>query len=214
MPHVHTAPNQHDMTVSAYIILRDGGELKCLVHLHKKAGKLMQIGGHIELDETPWKTMVHELFEESGYKTTELKILQFRREVAESGDNIVHPVPFTMNTHNVGDDHYHSDLCYGFVASSLPGALVGEGESNDLQWLTLNELKEGLSRGEVLSDVVGIYEYLLSGLDGMVEVPASQFSQDKPTRAIMTYQVGSAGDQRTLGNDERKQFDHNLKTGE
>ena len=67
MPHIHTAPNQHDMTVSAYIILRDGEDLKCLVHLHKKVGKLMQIGGHIELDETPWQSVVHELFEESGY---------------------------------------------------------------------------------------------------------------------------------------------------
>lgn len=202
MPHIHTAPNQHDMTVSAYIILRDDDRLKCLVHLHKKIGKLMQVGGHIELNETPWQSVVHEIAEESGYNTSELMILQFRKEVAKSEDNIVHPVPFTMNTHNVGDDHYHSDLCYGFVASNLPEASVGEDESCDLQWLTLTELKEGASRGEVLSDVVGIYEYLLSVLDNMVEVPASEFSQDKPTQAVMNYLVGSAGDQRINGRDK------------
>lgn len=196
MPHIHTAPNQHDMTVSAYIILRDGSELKCLVHLHKKIGKLMQIGGHIELDETPWQSVVHELFEESGYETSNVRVLQFRREVAKSNVNIVHPVPFTMNTHNVGDDHYHSDLCYGFITSSLPHTSVGEGESSDLQWLTLNELKQGALRGEVLSDVADIYEYLLSGLDNMADVPASDFSQDKPTQAVMSYKVGSAGEQR------------------
>ncbi len=61
MPHLHTAPNQHDMTVSIYIIHRVGDEWRCLVHMHRKLGFLMQVGGHIELDETPWQSVEHEL---------------------------------------------------------------------------------------------------------------------------------------------------------
>jgi len=49
MSHIHTQPGQHDMTVSAFIVRQVDGEWKCLVHLHKKAGKLMQVGGHVEL---------------------------------------------------------------------------------------------------------------------------------------------------------------------
>ncbi len=32
----------------------------------------MQVGGHIELDETPWQAVEHELREESGYTLAEL----------------------------------------------------------------------------------------------------------------------------------------------
>lgn len=61
MPHIHTKPDQHDMTASAYILRQENGVWKCLVHFHKKVEKLMQVGGHIELNETPWQTITHEL---------------------------------------------------------------------------------------------------------------------------------------------------------
>lgn len=75
MPHIHTQPNQHDMTVSAYIVRKENDEWKYLVHFHKKIEVLMQIGGHIELDETPWQTVAHELEEESGYTPYELTVV-------------------------------------------------------------------------------------------------------------------------------------------
>lgn len=114
MPHIHTEPGQRDMTVSAYIIRRENNQWKCLVHFHKKMQKLLQIGGHIELNETPWQAISHELAEESGYTLDDVQVLQYTGAQVEGGSNVVHPVPFAMNTHNVGNEHYHSDLCYGF----------------------------------------------------------------------------------------------------
>ena len=65
----------------------------------------MQIGGHIELDETPWQSMAHELGDETGYQLPELTLLQPFDTVPSIGDAIVHPVPFLVNTHNVGNDN-------------------------------------------------------------------------------------------------------------
>jgi len=64
MAHIHTAPNQHDHTVTAYIIRIDKDEPRALLHMHKKLNVLLPVGGHIELDETPWAAMAHELEEE------------------------------------------------------------------------------------------------------------------------------------------------------
>jgi 8-oxo-dGTP pyrophosphatase MutT (NUDIX family) len=105
MPHIHTRQNQHDMTISAYIVWWDSNDWRCLVHFHKKVEVLMQIGGHIELDETPWQTVAHELKEESGYNLEDLDVLQYTSDSLKEAGNITHPTPLLVNTHNVGNDH-------------------------------------------------------------------------------------------------------------
>ncbi len=193
MPHIHTKPNQHDMTISAYIIRREDDEWKCLVHFHKKMEKLMQIGGHIELDETPWQAVAHELEEESGYTLGELNVIQHTADMTEEHGSTMHPTPFTMNTHNVGNDHYHSDLCYGFVARQLPQQLVSGDESTDLRWMTLDEMAQGVDADEVLKDVLFIYRFLLAQLAGYVLVPAKLYSLTKPKNIGIVYKRGAPG---------------------
>ena len=193
MPHIHTQPNQHDMTVSGYIVRTDGDEPLCLVHMHKKMGKLMQVGGHIELNETPWQAIAHELEEESGYQLHELEVVQHTADRVVESHNISHPVPFLMNTHNVGDDHYHSDLCYGFVAQGTPLGAVSGDESVDLRWLSLDELRRQSIDGDVLDDVYQIYSFLLGHLHTYATVVATQFSLGKPQRAGATYRYGAPG---------------------
>jgi len=182
------------MTVSAYIVRSVEGEWTCLVHYHRKMDILMQIGGHIELNETPWQAMEHELAEESGYRLDELSLLQFTSDRVEGTDNITHPVPFAMNTHLVGNEHFHSDSCYGFIAKAEPGSNVAEGEASDLRWMTLANLRAGAASGEVLKDVVAIYDFLLSHIDELAQVPASSFSVNKPLVAGVTYKRGAAGE--------------------
>ena len=88
--------------------------------MHRRLGVLMQIGGHIEIDETPWQTVAHELTEESGYTLDELSVLQPSKARKVTGA-VVHPVPCLVNTHTAGPaPHYHSDLCYVFEAQHLP----------------------------------------------------------------------------------------------
>lgn len=194
MPHIHDNPDQHDITVSGWIVRQADGEWRCLVHYHRKMDVLMQIGGHIELNETPWQTIAHELEEESGYDLQDLSILQFTSDRIEQTDNVIHPTPFTMNTHLVGNEHYHSDLGFGFVADAAPKHAVQDGESNDLRWLTLDELITGAEGGEVLVDVVNTYRFLLSHIDMFAKVPADSFSMDKPKITSVTYKRGAPGE--------------------
>lgn len=187
MPHIHTEPGQHDMTVGAYIIRRrDDGEWLCLVHMHRKIDMLMQVGGHIELDQTPWQAIAAELRDETGYDLDELTLLQWS-PAPKISRAIVHPQPFIMNTHKAGEGHYHSDSCYAFVAKDEPARGSAEGESDDLRWLTLEELQTAAADGEALQDVLEIYTYLLNSRLNMLVVSTADFSLEKPTEGGVTY---------------------------
>lgn len=193
MPHLHNEPDQHDMTVSAYVLRREGTDVLCMVHFHKKMDVLMQVGGHIELNETPWQSMAHELEEESGYELSELSVVQpFADRVQDIG-NISHPVPFSMNTHNVGNEHYHSDLCYGFFAQDKPKKTTAEEESDDIRWLSLEDLRTLSENGEALQDVYYIYKYLIDHIDKYSQIPATSFSLQKPENSGATYKRGAPG---------------------
>ncbi len=193
MPHIHNQPGQHDATVSAYIILNEDGQWKCIVHYHKKMDILMQIGGHVELTENPWQTAAHEVREESGYSLEELTLLQFTADQPEENGNIMHPQAFASDTHNIGNDHFHSDLCYGFIANTRPKQEAAEGESNDIRWLTLEEMETGVKSGEVLLDVTYIYRFLLKHIDNFVKVPATKFSLEYSVNNGVTYKRGAPG---------------------
>ncbi len=190
MPHIHTNPNQHDMTVSAWIIRRVNDEWLCMVHFHKKIEKYMQIGGHIELDETPWQSVAHEIIEESGYNLIQLNIAQHSLAQPDASLYIIHPSPFTMNTHNVDDGHYHSDLCYGFIADSLPLNKPSNGESSVVRWMNLEDMKKSSELEETLKDVYLIYKYFVETIDSYSFIPADSFSLEKPQIPSATYLRG------------------------
>ncbi len=192
MPHIHTEPDQHDMTVSAYVLRQENDEWKCLVHMHNKIDMLMQIGGHLELNETPWQAMVHEIEEEAGYTLSDLELLQPTKDAPHITDAVVHPVPFLMNTHDVGNLHYHSDLCFGFIETHEPSGKQAEGESTDLRWHTLAELRQLVADGTALEDTVDIYEALLSRLSVLARVSPELYKLTKPVRGP-TYKRGAAG---------------------
>lgn len=141
MPHIHTQPGQHDHTASAYIFRTDFDEPKVLLHLHKKFGKYMQFGGHIELHETPWQTISHELREESGYSMDQLKILQPKERIRHLNGVVVHPQPVVHATQPINDHaHFHTDIMYAFVTSESPRYQPDEGETSDSLLLTRHEL--------------------------------------------------------------------------
>lgn len=173
------------MTVSGYIIRKDTkGEWLCLLHMHRKIDKLMQIGGHIELDQTPWQAIAAELKEETGYELVELKVLQWA-ESPQSTHRVTHPQPFVLNTHMAGENHYHSDMCFGFIANDLPSHLVGHGESQDLRWMSFEAMRLAASRGDALQDVHDMYSYLVSLEPRMIPMPAEKFSIGEPTDGVV-----------------------------
>lgn len=142
MPHIHTRAGQHDQTVSAYILRQDGDEIYVMLHMHKKLQKLLPVGGHVELDETPWSAMAHELTEESGYSVEELEVLQPSLRVEKLDKVVLHPQPFVIQTHELTPEHYHTDLGYIFLAETHPRGRVADGESEDIRWFT----RDGIER--------------------------------------------------------------------
>jgi 8-oxo-dGTP pyrophosphatase MutT (NUDIX family) len=143
MPHIHTEPGQHDATASAFIIRLDFKEPKLMLHIHKKLGVYMQFGGHIELHETPWQTVIHELEEESGYTIDQLKILQPKIRLKDFKDAKVHPMPIYYQTHLFPTDfeHYHTDAAFAFITKEQPKMKVAAGESENIQLFTAEELR-------------------------------------------------------------------------
>lgn len=181
MPHIHTRPGQVDVTVSAWIFRYDD-ELKVFVHMHRKIQKYMEVGGHIELDETLWQTLAHELEEESGYSISELEVYQPAYMPQPLTDRIVHPVPVFINTHQPLQGHYHMDLCYAFRAKELPHKQPHEHESQDTRWYTLAELERNAKEGDVLPDVVETYQAMARIIEqpSFHLVATDTFSFNKP----------------------------------
>ncbi len=144
MAHIHTEPGAHDFTTSAFIIRTDGPEPAVMLHRHRKYDMMMQFGGHIELDETPWQGALREIREESGYSPRQLAVLQppgsLRRTLPEV---VSHPLPAFFNTHPLEREaHFHSDLVYVMQASGPPLGGIQHGESDDIQQFTPSQLRD------------------------------------------------------------------------
>jgi len=159
MPHIHTGKDQHDLTVTAYIVRTSSAEPEALLHMHKKHHVLLPVGGHVELNETPWQAVAHELEEESGYKLDQLNVLQPVSRLKHMSKAVQHPVPVSMNTHYIAEDHFHTDIEYAFVTTSAPTAMIGDGESTDLRWLTKKELNE-LDASEIFDSTKEVYNFI------------------------------------------------------
>ena len=181
MPHIHNQPGECDFTVSAYIVRHESGGWKCLVHQHKKIGKLLQIGGHVETTETPWQAIAHELREESGYSLDDLDVLQPSKLPEGNVNCIFHPVPLFFNTHNFSSTHYHIDLAYGFVARDLPSQAPQDGESQELIWASVDELRAFMDNGQTLPDVIVMYEAIVNiYVQQYPHIKASVYSLELP----------------------------------
>lgn len=142
MGHIHTSAGQVDQTVTAYVVRRDGDDTYVMLHMHKTLKTLLPVGGHIELNETPWAAIGHELQEESGYSLGDLQILQPAQRIMMLDGAVVHPQPFVVNTHAVAPEHFHTDASYLLLAQTEPRGERAEGESEDIRWLT----RDGIER--------------------------------------------------------------------
>lgn len=164
MAHIHTEPGQHDLTTSAYIVrldrLDEQGKPKLLLHRHKKLHKLLQFGGHVELLETPWQAILHELVEETGYKPEQLKLLQPPGMMTSLSGATLHPYPVCINTHNFDASHSHTDIGYVFSTDQSPAAKAGDGESVDFKLISETELSL-LTEEDIVLNVQQICQFVL-----------------------------------------------------
>jgi 8-oxo-dGTP pyrophosphatase MutT (NUDIX family) len=116
-------------------------------HKHKLLNQWLHFGGHVELNESPWKAVCREIREESGYAMDQLLLLQSsERFVSVSSE----PLPATVSSFLFGESgqHYHTDLSYAFVTSELPRFPLGDGESGELMRMTVAEL-QAIKEGDI-----------------------------------------------------------------
>jgi 8-oxo-dGTP pyrophosphatase MutT (NUDIX family) len=163
MPHLNTLPGQYDLTVSAFIVR--GDPPRVLLHRHKTLGVWMQPGGHVELDETPWQAIIHEVREETGYEVDQLAVLQPALRLASLAGDDLHPQPVCLRSfpYGVGTGHFHTDLTYAFLTDQAPRHRPAQGESAELAWLTAAELA-GLAPDQTYQDVRQVAWYILDQL--------------------------------------------------
>lgn len=161
MAHIHTTDSQHDLTVTAYIARLDTNEPKVLLHMHRKLNMLLPIGGHVELLETPWQAVAHELTEESGYTLSQLRILQPKSRINTMPGVVQHPYPIAFNTHEIPEKHFHTDISYAFTTLNDPEMETESGESLDLRWLSSEEL-DRLTDADIHENVRSVYHFIIN----------------------------------------------------
>ncbi len=129
MPHIH---EKIDFTASVFIV-QDG---KVLLHMHKKLGKWLQPGGHIELDEDPNQAAIREAKEETGLDVALVGAPRIPELAGHQHDIIP---PKFLNRHPYNADHEHVDLTY--FATVIGGELTPE-DGVEVRWFTKQELEE------------------------------------------------------------------------
>jgi 8-oxo-dGTP pyrophosphatase MutT (NUDIX family) len=111
------------VVVGAWVL--DQRREQVLLLRHRKLGKWLQPGGHIERDESLIDAARRELTEESGLR-------KFRLLSGEVFDFNVHTIPARAGE----AEHIHYDVRFVFEASSSAKLQVSD-ESHELRWVNL-----------------------------------------------------------------------------
>ncbi|WP_346889883.1 NUDIX domain-containing protein [Clostridium sp. UBA1056] len=124
-------------TVSIFIVHED----KVLLHSHKKAKKILPLGGHIEVNELPEEACIREAKEESGLKISIYNSVnkELKKSCELVGEKLL-ANPMHTIFGEITPDHCHIDFVYYATAKSYE-TKPANGESNLLKWYTKEELK-------------------------------------------------------------------------
>lgn len=105
---------------------------KFLLIKHRKTGKWLQPGGHIESDEDPEEAALRETFEETG-----INVRLIGKRIPREQDFIT-PLAFQKNI--VGKDHIHIDIVYLAFPLENQKEVINYNETEGLEWFTLSQI--------------------------------------------------------------------------
>lgn len=97
-----------------------------ILHRHKRLGRWIQPGGHVDAGEAPWEAALRETREETGLELTH----------PPGGPVLVH-----LDVHDASRGHTHLDLRYLLEAGDDPPT-PGPGESQLVRWFSWDEAIE------------------------------------------------------------------------
>jgi 8-oxo-dGTP diphosphatase len=159
MPHIHEL---FDFTASAYVL--HPSEPKLLLLLHKKLGKWLQPGGHIELNEDPLQALHHELIEETGLQPSDYTIIEPAKQPhvdhKVEGEYTL-PLPFYFNVHRFNDAHKHIDLTYLVKAHTTKLTDNPDG-ALEIGWFSIDEIKAKHAAGQMFDASLQVCEWVIS----------------------------------------------------
>jgi 8-oxo-dGTP pyrophosphatase MutT (NUDIX family) len=110
------------VTGSAIVLDADG---RVLLHRHKRLGRWLQPGGHLDPGELPWEAAVRETREETGVPATH----------PPGGVHLLH-----VDVHEGPRGHVHLDLRYLLFGAGTATLAPAAGESPDVAWCTAVEV--------------------------------------------------------------------------
>jgi 8-oxo-dGTP pyrophosphatase MutT (NUDIX family) len=113
------------ITASCFIV--DPVSRRVLLHHHRRLDRWLQMGGHVEPDESTLDAALREGVEESGLHDLEL----LRNDVI---DLDVHDIPAGKGE----PEHAHFDVRYVARTSRPHTIIVDRAESNELSWVELD----------------------------------------------------------------------------
>jgi 8-oxo-dGTP pyrophosphatase MutT (NUDIX family) len=132
MAHIH---EKIDFTVAVFFVA-DGRVL--LIH-HRKLGRWLPLGGHVELDEDPEAAALREAREESGL---EVELLGERPPTTGPGTRAL-IAPRFLDIHRISDTHEHIGLIY-FARPKAGLLTLAAAEHHAIRWVA----PDGLERLE------------------------------------------------------------------
>lgn len=101
------------------------GRGRTVLHRHKRLGRWLQPGGHVDAGESPPQAAAREAIEETG-----LPVKQ-----PDGG-----PLLVNLDVHEGGRGHLHLDLRYVLEADGDAPFAPAAGESRDLRWVEVTEI--------------------------------------------------------------------------
>ena len=130
MPHLH---EKIDFTVAIFVV----HEARVLVVLHRRLGKWLPLGGHIELDEDPEVAALREAKEESGL---DVELIGERPPTTGPGTRAL-IAPRFLDIHRINPTHEHIGMIYWARPrlGGLPPVLAVD-EHEDIRWCSAADL--------------------------------------------------------------------------
>lgn len=136
---LRTCPPGH-ITASAWIV-DAAGERALLTH-HRKLGRWLQLGGHVDGETCVERAALREAQEESGMQRFRLRRWT---DALVPLDLDVHAIPARGSE----PEHLHWDVRFWLQAEPGQELVISE-ESNDLRWFTPDELRAATQEESVL----------------------------------------------------------------
>ena len=128
-PFSRTRLNPGHITASLFIV--DLEAKRILLHHHRRLGRWLQMGGHLDPGEAPAEAALREGAEESGLGDLELVDERIF-------DLDVHPIPAREEER----EHFHYDIRYVARTRAPASIALNEGESRELAWVDFDRAAE------------------------------------------------------------------------